>query len=123
MLFRSNRAYDFLRQDHPVFIENYSRILIEIRDILKKINDLEKPVDKPAQSIDKDELKDVLEKLLTTAENMDAAAAEEIISYLRQKALPDDIKQTLERSFDYISGFDFDEAAELIRSALNQSAQ
>ena len=54
---------------------------------------------------------------------MDAAAAEEIISYLRQKALPDDIKQTLERSFDYISGFDFDEAAELIRSALNQSAQ
>ncbi len=118
-----NRAYDFLRQDHPVFIENYSRILIEIRDILKKINDIEKPADKPAQSIDKDELKAVLEKLLTTAENMDAAAAEEIISYLRQKALPDDIKQTLERSFDYISGFDFDEAAELIRSVLNQSAQ
>lgn len=115
-----NNAFDFIVQEHPKFMTDYKNVIEEIKDVLEQIEKASAPAAAAKSTMDTASLKLMLAELISAADEMDSAGAMAIVEKLKGVEIGSaQIAGELERSFDEISGFDFDEAAVRIKKIID----
>ena len=114
-----NSAFDFIVQEHPKFMTDYKDVVEEIKSVLENVDKHQKTEDEPKSDIDTSSLKLMIAELISAAEDMDSAAANELVEKLEAVNIVNaQIQNELAKSFEDISGFDFDEASARLKKLM-----